>query len=109
MHDYDRMSMIGIVILAGLVVVLLLGAMIFNETKPLTVRITNTSDEPLPVELYINGVMCLNDTIDPKSYVTYDYKNGFWGPGETQVVVKLPNTLYEKEGWGGDTLSFVFE
>jgi len=40
---------------------------------------------------------------------TYEYKNGFWGPGETIVTVKLPNTLFEKIGWGSQTVSFVFE
>ena len=78
-------------------------------TAPLEIRITNTSDEPLPVEIYIDGVFYIADIIDPKQVKTYEYKNGFWGPGETIVTVKLPNTLFEKIGWGSQTVSFVFE
>ena len=83
--------------------------MVAIETDSLTIRITNTSEEPLYVEIYANGAFYLNDTIDSKGFETYEYKNGFWGPGNTQIVVKLPNTLFEKEGWGGHTVSFVFE
>jgi len=78
-------------------------------TEPLEVRITNTSAEPLPVEIYIDGAFYISDTIEPKQVETYEYKNGFWGPGNTLVVVKLPNTLFEKEGCRGETISFVFE
>ena len=79
------------------------------QTRPMEIRITNTSDEPLPVEIYIDGAFYISDTIEPKQYETYEYKNGFWGPGKTIVVVKLPNTLFEKVGWGSQTVSFVFE
>jgi len=82
---------------------------IIKDTAPLEIRITNTSDEPLPVEIYIDGVFYIADIIDPKQVETYEYKNGFWGPGETIVTVKLPNTLFEKVGWGSQTVSFVFE
>jgi len=80
-----------------------------QETEPLEIRITNTSAEPLPIEIYVNGVYYLNDTIEPKQIETYEYKNGFWGPGKTTVTIKLPNTLFEKEGWGSQTVSFIFE
>ena len=79
------------------------------ETQPLEIRVTNTSAEPLPVEIYVNGIFYLADTIDSKTSETYEYKNGFWGPGNTVVVIKLPNTLFEKEGSASETVSFVFE
>ena len=80
-----------------------------EATAPLDIRITNTSAEPLNVEIYVDGAFYLNDTIEPKLSETYEYKNGFWGPGTKEVVVKLPNTLFEKEGMRGETVSFVFE
>ena len=83
--------------------------LVATEMKPLTVQITNTSDDPLPFELYADGIYKFNDTIEPKTLYVWEYKNGFWGPGNTQIVVKLPNTLFEKEGLGGHTVSFVFE
>ena len=103
----------GRVILVATVLVLIFSGMtwltIEYQTRPLEIRITNTSDEPLPVEIYIDGVFYLADIIEPKQVETYEYKNGFWGPGTTIVVVKLPNTLFEKIGWGGEIVLFVFE
>ena len=96
----------GMILLSAVIGIFLVT---IKDTAPLEIRITNTSAEPLPVEIYINGVFYIADTIEPKQVETYEYKNGFWGPGSTIVVVKLPNTLFEKEGWGGQTVSFVFE
>ena len=79
------------------------------QTRPMEIRITNTSAEPLPFEIYTDGTFYLADTIDSKTSETYEYKNGFWGPGNTVVVIKLPNTLFEKEGSASETVSFVFE
>ena len=103
----------GRVILVATVLVLIFSGMtwltIEYQTRPMEIRITNTSAEPLPVEIYIDGAFYISDTIEPKQVETYEYKNGFWGPGNTLVVVKLPNTLFEKEGCRGETISFVFE
>ena len=110
-QEPERIDAFGVLVLVCIVVVAIIGSsfVLKHATSPLDVRITNTSAEPLYVEIYMDGVFYLNDTIEPKHTEIYEYKNGFWGPGLTEVVVKLPNTLFEKEGGKGDTVSFVFE
>ena len=107
----DRIDVVGVLLLTVTFILIIVGSsfILKHATAPLDIRITNTSAEPLYVEIYMDGVFYLNDTIEPKLTEIYEYKNGFWGPGLTEIVVKLPNTLFEKEGGKGDTVSFVFE